>query len=356
MNTSRRYQNQFFFIILGLALVLAFFIIRPFINPLITAFAFAVVLVPIHRSILRLIKKFPGLSAFLTILIALFIAAIPISFLINRLIAETEAAYAFITFDSHTLSSVVEQIQDPIRTVVPGFTLDLPSYVQPALRVIASEVGTIFKTTVVTLFQIFIFFVSLFVFLRNGRSLKEWVMDTSPLPEKSTLHILQRVRAMITSVLRGSLLIALIQGTCAGIGFALVGIPNPTLWGFATSIAALTPGIGTALVTVPMVAYLFLTKQYVGGIELGIWAMTAVGLIDNVVGPRLMGLGKNVHVPPFLILLSVLGGIGFFGPLGVIIGPTVLSFILAMIDVYKECILQDDAESGEVVRKKKAAG
>jgi predicted PurR-regulated permease PerM len=342
MNTARRYQNQFFFIVLGLGLLLAFFIIRPFINPLVTALAFAVVLLPIQRLFLRLLKKLPGLSAFFTILIAILIAATPITLVVNQLITETEGAYTAITFDSHTLPWLIERIQEPIRTFVPGFTIDLPSYVQPTLKLIASGVGNIFATTVVTLFQIFVFFVALFVILRNGRGLKQWVIETSPLPEEYTLHILQRVQAMMTSVLRGSLLIAMIQGTLAGIGFAVVGIPNPTLWGFATSLAALTPGIGTGLIMIPMVIYLFMTKQYVGGIELGAWAMCAVGLIDNVIGPGLMGLGKNVRVPPFLILLAVLGGIGFFGPLGFIIGPTVLSFILAMIDVYKEYILHED--------------
>lgn len=362
MNTARRYQNQFFFIILGLGIVLAFFIIKPFINPLITALAFAVVLVPIQRFFQRFIKKLPGLCAFLTIVIALLIASTPIALVITKLISETEGAYTSFTIDSQTLPWLVERIQEPIRALVPGFTIDLPSYVQPTLKIIASEVGNIFTTTVVTIFQLFVFFVALFVILRNGRGLKEWIVETSPLPEKYTMHILQRVQSMMTSVLRGSLLVAFIQGTCAGIGFAVVGIPNPTLWGFATALAALTPGIGTGLVMIPMVIYLFVTKQYIGGVELGIWAVAAVGLIDNIVGPRLMGLGKNVRVPPFLILLAVLGGIGFFGPLGIIIGPTVLSFLLAMIDVYKEYILHEDeweevhedlATTGRM-RKKKA--
>ncbi|MFA5129575.1 MAG: AI-2E family transporter [Patescibacteria group bacterium] len=342
MNTARRYQNQFFFILLGIALLLAFFILKPFLNICIVALACAIILMPIQRFFLRILRRFPGISAILTICITLAVIATPLIIILIELIRETEQVYASLSVDASTLNWLIQNLQNSIRTVVPNFSIDLPSYVQPTIRFLASSVAAVFTTTVFTIIQLFIFFVGLFILLRDGHQLKQWLVDVSPLPEQQSKRIILRVKATITSVLRGSLFIAIIQGTLAGAGFAFVGVPNPIFWGTITAIAALAPGIGTALVMIPMTAYLFITKQYVPAIELGIWAIAIVGTIDNVLRPMIVAMGKDVRIPSFLILLSVLGGLSLFGPLGFIIGPTVLSFLLALIDVYREYILHED--------------
>jgi predicted PurR-regulated permease PerM len=105
------------------------------------------------------------------------------------------------------------------------------------------------------------------------------------------------------------------------------------LWGSFAVVAALIPGFGTALVIVPGVIYLFFASTTLHAIGLLIWGILGVGLIDNYLGPLLVNRG--VHIHPFLILLSVMGGLVFFGPIGFIAGPLLVALLFALLEIYK---------------------
>jgi predicted PurR-regulated permease PerM len=105
------------------------------------------------------------------------------------------------------------------------------------------------------------------------------------------------------------------------------------VWGSIAAVAALIPGVGTALVVVPGVLYLFFTGSTGYAIGLLIWGLLAVGLIDNLLGPLVVNRGIKIH--PFIILLSVLGGLTFFGLVGFILGPLIIAFLFALLEIYK---------------------
>jgi predicted PurR-regulated permease PerM len=140
----------------------------------------------------------------------------------------------------------------------------------------------------------------------------------------------------VYSIFAGSIIVALVQGILTGIGFTIFGVPNPALWGSIASVAALIPGVGTALVVVPGILYLFFTGSTGYAIGLLVWGILAVSLIDNFLGPILVNRGVKIH--PFLILLSVLGGLIFFGPVGFLLGPIILAFLFALLDIYRSSV------------------
>jgi predicted PurR-regulated permease PerM len=98
------------------------------------------------------------------------------------------------------------------------------------------------------------------------------------------------------------------------------------------AIAALVPGVGTALVIFPAVIYVFWAGDLFRAVGLAVWGMLAVGLIDNFLGPKLIGNGIKMH--SLLVLFSVLGGISFFGPVGLLLGPLALSLFFVLLDIY----------------------
>ena len=109
------------------------------------------------------------------------------------------------------------------------------------------------------------------------------------------------------------------------------------------------PGVGTTIVTVPAIVYLFVTGDMINAIGLTIWSTLIVGLVDNLIGPYLISRGNNMH--PFIILISVLGGIALFGPIGFVIGPVVVTLFLVLLEIYNQYIVkegrvsEDDIES-----------
>ena len=136
---------------------------------------------------------------------------------------------------------------------------------------------------------------------------------------------------------------AVTQGLLAGIGFTIFGVPNAALWGFITVIAALVPILGTSIVLTPIIIYLFAFDTLFSAIGLLAWGMLAVGLIDNFLGPKLMQ--RKIRIHSFLILLSVLGGLSLFGPIGFLIGPLFLALLSTLLDIYPVLVLQRSESS-----------
>ena len=137
----------------------------------------------------------------------------------------------------------------------------------------------------------------------------------------------------MNSIFVGSLVVGILQGVSTGLAFAAFGIPAPALWGTVAAIASLVPGFGTSLIILPGVAYLMFAGQYVYAAGLLVWGYAAILLLDHTLGPILVN--KGVHVHPFLVLMSVLGGLVTFGFVGLFLGPLILVFLFTLLDIYK---------------------
>jgi len=178
----------------------------------------------------------------------------------------------------------------------------------------------------------FLFIISLYYLLKDGALLRKKIVALSPLKDADDETIIKKLELAVSSVIKGNFVIAFIQGVVTAIGFSIFGLPNAVLWGTIAAIAALIPSVGTALVFVPAIILLFISGQIFAAFGLLLWGALAVGLIDNFLGPKLIGRGMQLH--PLLVLLSVLGGISLFGPIGFVLGPIVLSLLFALLDIY----------------------
>lgn len=118
-----------------------------------------------------------------------------------------------------------------------------------------------------------------------------------------------------------------------GIGLALFGVPNPVLWGVVAGVASLVPSIGTAVISVPVIIFLWFSGMHAQALGMLIWAGALVGMVDNVLSPFI--IGKNTDIPPLLILFSVLGGVSLMGPIGILVGPLVISLLHTLISIYR---------------------
>jgi len=159
----------------------------------------------------------------------------------------------------------------------------------------------------------------------------------SPLSDKSDQQLLRRIVNTIRGVVFGVLLVAIIQAVIAGIGMTIFGVPGSLLWGALTVVAGLVPFVGTAIVLVPAILYLFFTGSTFSALGLLIWSVVFVSMVDNIIGPFL--IGGRAHLNSFLVLISVLGGLSAFGSIGAIAGPAILAALLGLVELYKSGIL-----------------
>ncbi len=321
--------------------VVAFMVLRPFLTTIAVAAVFAVVLHPLYKRVGRYFGKHTSLAALATMLIGTLTIAIPLSIVGTIVVDQTRQAYSSVASgatitDAQKIATNVGAWFEPY---IPGATeyahsisLELNTYLQQGLQWLLSRLGTAFTSILALMLRFLIFFMALYYFLKDGTKLERLLIEKSPLHNDEGAAILTRLSRTVTSVVKGSLVIACIQGTLAGIGYRIFGVPNPALWGIATAVAALIPGVGTSLIVMPAVVYLFAISKVGGAVGLLLWGLLLVGLIDNFLSPRLMGRGAQLH--PLAILLSVLGGVILYGPAGIFLGPLTVSFLYAVYTVY----------------------
>jgi predicted PurR-regulated permease PerM len=332
-------SRYFFMGLLLFVFVLSIMTFLPFLTPLVFAISLAVIFGPVYRFFLRTLfpkKEKSTIAAFITLFLVVLIVIVPGFFIVSKMYAEIQDMYYFLTEEGgrssviSSLNSLASAFSKMVFNVYPSITfesLNVTLYLQQGLEWAFGHVDTLFTGLGKVVMGIFVVFFALFYFLRDGREFKRHIISLSPLMDKDDELIFKKLEQAVYSIVGGSLVVSVIQGILTGIGFAIFHVPDPTVWGSIAAVAALIPGVGTSLVLVPGILYLFFTGSTGYAIGLLIWGLLAVGLIDNLLGPILVNRGIRIH--PFVILLSVLGGLAFFGFVGFILGPLILAFLFA---------------------------
>ncbi|EKD92933.1 MAG: hypothetical protein ACD_28C00299G0002 [uncultured bacterium] len=316
---------------------ITFFVFKPFLYSLILAIIFATVFAPVQYKVLQLTHQKRGLSAFLCTLAVLAVVIVPLSFIAAQIVKEASSLYTFLTSEegSSILSRGLENAWNSLKTFIPipsDFTFDINQYAKQGLTWIVGHLGSLASNIASATASLLIFLMALYYAFKDGETFKKSLVSLSPLQDIHDIQIFNKLTLAINAVIKGNLTVALVQGAVTTVGLLIFGVPSAILWGSITAVTALIPGLGTSLVVIPSVLFLFFTGETISAIGLLIWGLTAVGLVDNVLGPKLVEKGMQVH--PFLILLSILGGLGLFGALGFILGPILLSLLFALLEIY----------------------
>jgi len=350
-------QPYFLLAILGGSLLLVFYILQPFLAPLALATIFAVVLQPIYRELNLRFRGRESLASLTTVVIFAVIVLVPASLLATQLLREAQQLYITVSASGAHVAfgTLLDRGAEALSIVVPdaperveSLSADIDLYAREALDWIIKHMGAAFSSLLTLFLNIFIFFVALYYLLRDGWLLTRRIVELSPLSDRDDSIILDKLGLAVNSVIKGQLAIALIQGTLTSIGLMLFGVPNAVLWGLVAALAALIPSLGTALVVAPAVAYLALVGSTGAAIGLALWGATAVGLVDNLLGPKLISAGLHLH--PLLVMLAVIGGLVLFGPIGLFLGPISVSLLIVLLSIYRDVTKRTEENSVSVVQ------
>lgn len=326
-------ERYFFFGLLLATLVFSFLIFRPFLPILVISACFAVVLHPTYSWFRS--KRLPDwLSAILTVVLFLLLVCGPLFAIGLIVFNQSEALYYSLAINAHA-DTFLSGIEENINNILPlDLNFDINDKISDLVALISHNIASIFTTTLSTIFSVFLVLISLFLFLKDGDKWRKELILLSPLADKDDDKILKRLSNSINGIVKGYLFIAFVQGVMMGLGMAFFGVPNSALWGVVAAIGSLLPTVGTALISVPVVIFLFATGQTTQAIGMSIWAFAIVGWMDNLLNPMI--IGKSINIPQILVLFSVLGGLALLGPIGFLIGPLTVSLLYALISIYKD--------------------
>ena len=327
-----------FFLVLVLLVTTAFL---GLISEFLLGIFWAVVLtILFHNTYDRLSLRLNGrqnLAAALTLLIILLIVIIPILVIGSSIINESIFYYEKVESGEIDLKGYFDQLRANIPvdlTVLERYGFDLEK-AREGVNDLLTNGSQIAATQALKLTQNFFnFFIQfslmlyvLYFFLRDGKQLIEGIIWVLPIGDEKERALIQRFESVAKATVKGSLLVAILQGTIGGILFWAVGIPAAMLWGVVMIFLSLLP-VGSTLVWLPAAIILFFQGEVAKAVIILAVGGLVIGLVDNLLRPRLVG--QDTKMPDYLILISTLGGISWFGLSGFVIGPIIAAFFITV--------------------------
>jgi predicted PurR-regulated permease PerM len=172
----------------------------------------------------------------------------------------------------------------------------------------------------------------LFFLFRDGSSLTQRIRSAVPLRAGQRDALLEKFAVVVRAIVKGTVLVAALQGALGGLIFWLMAIPAPVLWGVMMGFMSLLPAIGSSLVWLPVALYLIATGSVTKGLVLIAFGTLVISLVDNLLRPALVG--KSTRIPDYLVLITTLGGLSLFGLNGFVIGPAIAAMFIAVWDIF----------------------
>ncbi len=335
-------QAGFFLALLVVTSLAFLWVIRGFLLPLFWATVLALIFRPLFEKLARKMKN--GFAALLTVMAILLVVVLPVFLVGVAVVSEVDNLYQQVSSGEIDLAATVAYMESRLP-ILQEFTARVgldPERIRGTLVGAAASASQVVATRAIdfgqnilsVLVQFFLMLYLLYFFFIDGDRLVERLIRVLPLGDERERRLLTRFADVSRATLKGTLIVAAVQGTIGGITFALLGIQAAVFWGVIMTLLSLLPAIGTALVWVPAAIILFATGHLVKAIILVIVGTLIIGLVDNLLRPILVG--RDARMPDYLVLITTLGGITLFGLSGFIIGPVVAALFLTTWNIFAE--------------------
>lgn len=302
------------------------------------------------------------LAATLTVLLVIAIVVIPVLMIGSNIVSESIFYYEQVNSGDFNISEKIDEVRNnlPINeTTLAKYGIDLDKareslndFLTSGSKAAAGQALQITQNFFNFFLQAAVMLYLLFFFLRDGKKLIESIVWVLPIGDDKERALISRFESVARATVKGSLLVAILQGVIGGILFWAVGIPAAMLWGVVMIFLSLLP-VGSTIVWLPAAIILFFQGEVGRAIAIVIVGALVIGLADNILRPRLVG--QDTQMPDYLILISTLGGITWFGLSGFVIGPIIAALFITVWQMMGKEFGENQSEELVVVNEPPAA-
>ncbi|BAK64809.1 hypothetical membrane protein [Sphingobium sp. SYK-6] len=334
-----RVEDGFFLGLVLLVTVAFAFLIEPFFVAILWGVIAAILFTPVYHRLLAAFPRRPNTSAAITLVLIVAMVIVPAILLSMALIQEATLFYGRIQSGEIDFAMLFSRLRENL----PGWAVGvlerlgfadfeaararLNAGIADILRVLAAQAVVIGQGAFSFLIALSVMLYLTFFLLRDGDDLSRRLMNSTPLRLAQREALLKQFVLVIRATIKGSIVVAILQGLIGGLVFWVLGVEGALLWGVLMGFFSLLPAIGTGLVWVPVSIYLFVSGAIVKSIILVLCGLFVIGLVDNLLRPILVG--RDTRLPDYVVLISTLGGIELFGFSGVVIGPVIAALFIA---------------------------
>jgi len=347
MPSAPQPSRRFFFMLLAAAGVLIALVIRPLASALFLATVLAGVLWPAQCWLSARLGGRRSLSGAAFVLGVVTLLLVPVVAFSAFAIKEgTEGVrYVSQTVRGDGVAGLVDRLPAPLpRLIKKGLDQlsdeqerDLAGTVQEKLSAqggkAAAAIGATLSATGAFLFQAVMMLIAFYFLLLQGDQLVAWVDDLSPLKRGQTRELMTEFKKVSYSVLLSTIITSAVQAVAALAGYLIGRVPHPLFFAGVTFFAAFIPAVGAGAVCLVAALLLFVTGHTYAAIFLAIWGLAVVGLVDNLIKPFLIKGGMEMNGA--VVFFALIGGIGAFGAVGLLLGPLVVTLFLSLLRMYQ---------------------
>lgn len=335
------------FIALIVLVTIAFaWLVAPFLGAVLWGTIVGILFRPVYQRILSNLNGRQNLAATVCIFLILLVVILPALLLAVSLIGEAAALYVRLEEGQLDLALMFEQL----RNSLPRWADDLLiSYGWTDLEAIRSVIGGSLSTVLQAIAARALWFgqgalellaalgvmlYMAFFLLRDGDRIGKSIRRALPLKPHIRDPLIAHFIIVVKATMKGTIVVAALQGLAGGLIFWALGIEAPILWGLLMALFSLFPAVGTGIVWVPVSIYLLATGSIAEGMILIFCGLFVIGLLDNLLRPILVG--HDAKLPEFIVLISTIGGLALMGLNGVVIGPIIAAMFLSVWTLFAD--------------------
>jgi len=336
------YARTFALLTLFLLGFLLYQILLPFFAPLAWALFIAFLIQPLHAWVVGKLPNRANASAGVLTLATLVILLGPLAALAATFVAQVgellqiaqrmATDHGTATFADlagvPVLGSLLGWLQESFGVTLAQIQGWATEGARTVLQFLASLGGKIFLGAVGQVISFAIMMFILFFAIRDGQPVLTALRALTPMSDASKARLFGHLAAVTRAVFFGTGVTALVQGVLIAVGFAILDLPSPIVFGVLAALFALVPLAGTPVVWVPAVLVLAVQLRWGAAIFLLVWGIL-VTLLDNFLRPYLVT--GRADVGTLTVFIGVLGGISAFGTVGIFVGPLILALVIALV-------------------------
>jgi predicted PurR-regulated permease PerM len=345
--SSEATRRRFFLILLAIASGLLVVLLRPLASSLLLAAVLAGVLWPLQRRCARWLGGRVQLAAGCLVFTTVLALVGPVAGLSAFVIDEAAQGARFVsdTLRSEGFEGLQAQLPAPLQHVVHELSATIKKHTGSDVRQtvgsklneqaskLAAAVGGALAATWAFIFDTTMMLIALFFLLTQGPELVAWLDGVLPLRPGQTRELLHEFKKTSYAVVVSTVVTAGAQALAALVGYLIARVPHPIFFAAITFFGAFIPAIGAASFALLAAGILLVTGHPYFALFLALWAVTVVALVDNVVKPLVLRSGMNM--PGAVVFFALIGGLGAFGPIGLIMGPLTVAFFVALLRMYR---------------------
>ncbi|HVY01245.1 MAG TPA: AI-2E family transporter [Candidatus Nanoarchaeia archaeon] len=318
-NQNIKFRASLFWIVLATLVVLSFFILKPFIIPIVSAFVLSYLAMPIYEKIKKSSNQ--HIAAILTIVLLIGIVIIPVALMLSSLTSQAQSAIS--ASDIESLTQKVKSLE-----IFNKLHINLEKLKENILEAIINSIGKTLKEIPSMIISVVITILATYYMLLKRDSMVKVVKEFIPFSNKDKLT--SEIASATRHIMYGYFLVAFLEFIVAGVGFYAAGINNYLIFASLISMLAFIPGLGPGIVWIPTFILSVLSGDYLQAIIILATGLTISVLIETFLLSKIIGHKASIH--PLILLIGILGGVPIFGIFGFIIGPIVLAYTIKILE------------------------